>query len=83
MKLQISVARGHPRMATESYRKTLKQSEFTEEEYNFGLHLPNVSFELRTVEQLISLSFRARKIPISRICDISEDEPIEYQSDGY
>lgn len=78
----VSVVRGHPRNAADNYRKTLKQTQFDEEEYNFGLQLPNGSFMLRTVEQLISLSFRARKIPISRICDISKAETIEDQSDG-
>ncbi|KAK9283312.1 hypothetical protein L1049_011550 [Liquidambar formosana] len=55
----VSIARGHPRSAIESYKRTLKQAEFNEEEYNLGLHLPNVNFMLRTVEQLIPLSHRA------------------------
>ncbi|KAL5568605.1 hypothetical protein UlMin_025180 [Ulmus minor] len=51
----VSVARGHPRFATESYRKTLKQIEFDEEEYRKGLNLPNVRFVLRTMEQLVQV----------------------------
>uniref|UniRef100_A0A5B7AJU2 holo-[acyl-carrier-protein] synthase n=1 Tax=Davidia involucrata TaxID=16924 RepID=A0A5B7AJU2_DAVIN len=60
----VSVARGHPRNATESYKKTLRQTQFGEEEYHLGLHLPNVSFVLRTVEELIPISSRAGGIPI-------------------
>ena len=64
MDLQASIARGHPRSATLSYRKTLKGSEFNLEEYHKGLHLPNVDFVSRTVEELISvLHGEAHNIP--------------------
>ena len=64
MDLQASIARGHPRSATLSYRKTLKGSEFNLEEYHEGLHLPNVDFVSRTVEELISvLHGEAHNIP--------------------
>ncbi|XP_016649984.1 PREDICTED: L-aminoadipate-semialdehyde dehydrogenase-phosphopantetheinyl transferase-like isoform X2 [Prunus mume] len=56
----VSIARGHPRSATESYMRTLKQAEFDEEEYNAALHLPNVRFVSRTVEQLIPVSHKDR-----------------------
>ncbi|KAL6989311.1 hypothetical protein U1Q18_015059 [Sarracenia purpurea var. burkii] len=49
----VAIARGHPRFATESYKKTLKRTDFDEEQYHLGLHLPNSSFVPRTVEQLI------------------------------
>jgi 4'-phosphopantetheinyl transferase len=55
MDLQVSIARGHPRSATESYKKTLKRIEFNEEEYHMALHLPNVDFVSQTVEELISV----------------------------
>lgn len=51
----VSIARGHPRSACESFKRTLRRSEFNEEEYHLGFHLPNVDFSLRTVEQLISV----------------------------
>ncbi|CAL9005559.1 unnamed protein product [Prunus brigantina] len=56
----VSIARGHPRSATESYMRTLKQAEFDEEEYHAALHLPNVRFVSRTVEQLIPVSHKDR-----------------------
>ncbi|XP_022150582.1 L-aminoadipate-semialdehyde dehydrogenase-phosphopantetheinyl transferase-like isoform X2 [Momordica charantia] len=52
----VAVAKGHPRLATKSYRSTLMRSEFEPEEYHAGLLLPNVSFVSKTVEQLISMS---------------------------
>lgn len=52
---QVAIARGHPRLATDSYKKTLKELEFNEEDYLSGLHLPNASFVLKTVEELISI----------------------------
>uniref|UniRef100_A0A9I9D3E4 holo-[acyl-carrier-protein] synthase n=1 Tax=Cucumis melo TaxID=3656 RepID=A0A9I9D3E4_CUCME len=52
----VAVAKGHPRFATESYQMTLRRSEFDSNEYHAGLLLPNVSFEAKTVEQLISMS---------------------------
>ncbi|XP_062091762.1 uncharacterized protein LOC133797754 [Humulus lupulus] len=51
----VSVARGHPRSATESYKKTLKCTELDEEEYSKGLHLPNVDFVFLTVEEVIQI----------------------------
>ena len=50
--MQVSIARGHPRLAAESYKRTLKRVDFGEEEYQFGLHLPNASFKLLTVDGL-------------------------------
>lgn len=55
MDSQVSIARGHPRSATESYKRTLERSEFNEEEYHMGLYLPNVDFVSRSVEELISV----------------------------
>lgn len=55
----VSIARGHPRIATETYKRTLKRTEFDEEQYHLGLNLPNVSFMQRTVEQLIPVSFKS------------------------
>ncbi|XP_063950605.1 uncharacterized protein LOC108219815 isoform X3 [Daucus carota subsp. sativus] len=71
----LSVARGHPRIAAESYRKTLDKTQFDENEYKFGLNLPNSSFVLRTVEQLISIFLQSPKITrnMSRKSDNSED----------
>ncbi|GAV58383.1 ACPS domain-containing protein [Cephalotus follicularis] len=59
----VSLARGHPRLATESYKRRLKQTEFNEEEYGMGLHLPNTSFGSRTVGQLISVLCSAKEMP--------------------
>ena len=50
--MQVSIARGHPRLAAESYKRTLKRVDFGEEEYRFGLHLPNASLKLLTVDGL-------------------------------
>lgn len=50
-----SVAKGHPKSATESYKRTLRQSDFDEEDYNKGLYLPDAPFLSKTVEQLISI----------------------------
>ncbi|KAJ9684933.1 hypothetical protein PVL29_017090 [Vitis rotundifolia] len=55
----VSIARGHPRLAAESYKRTLKRVDFGDEEYHLGLHLPNASFKLQTVEQLVSVQGRA------------------------
>ena len=38
-----------------SYKKTLKQIEFDEEEYHKHLHLPNIEFVFRTVEQIVQI----------------------------
>lgn len=71
----VSIARGHPRIAAENYRKTLEKTQFDEDEYKFGLNLPNTSFVLQTVEQLISIFLRSPKITrnLSRKHDDSED----------
>ncbi|KAM5550642.1 hypothetical protein ABKV19_027139 [Rosa sericea] len=55
----VSIARGHPRSASGSYMRTLRRSEFDEKEYHAALHLPNVGFVSRTVEQLIPVSHKA------------------------
>ncbi|KAK8548334.1 hypothetical protein V6N13_054861 [Hibiscus sabdariffa] len=55
----VSIARGHPRSAVESYKRSLKRTEFDEEEYNVGLHLPNPRFAFKTVEELISVVHKA------------------------
>ncbi|PQQ20188.1 L-aminoadipate-semialdehyde dehydrogenase-phosphopantetheinyl transferase isoform X2 [Prunus yedoensis var. nudiflora] len=54
----VSIARGHPRSATESYMRTLEQADFDEEEYHAALHLPNVRFVTKIVEQLIPVSHK-------------------------
>ncbi|KAL0403553.1 UNVERIFIED_CONTAM: hypothetical protein Sradi_1996100 [Sesamum radiatum] len=51
----VSIARGHPRTAIESYKRTLKQTEFDDKEYDLGLHLPNASFKFLTVKDLVRL----------------------------
>ncbi|KAF8395620.1 hypothetical protein HHK36_019570 [Tetracentron sinense] len=55
----VSVARGHPTTAIDSYKRTLKKTEFEEEVYRSALQLPNAGFVLLTVEQLIPVSRRA------------------------
>lgn len=60
----VSIARGHPRFATETYKRTLKRTEFDDDEYHLGLHLPDGSFVLRTVEQLIPAACKTGEIPI-------------------
>ncbi|KAK3228499.1 hypothetical protein Dsin_000380 [Dipteronia sinensis] len=51
----VSVARGPPRSAAESYKRTLTQTEFHKADYNKGLYLPNAPFVSPTVEQVISI----------------------------
>ncbi|KAI7747601.1 hypothetical protein M8C21_019117 [Ambrosia artemisiifolia] len=51
---RIAVARGHPRIATDNYKKTLKQSHFDNDLYKLGFRLPNPEFVMRTVEELCS-----------------------------
>ncbi|XP_061365001.1 uncharacterized protein LOC133308399 [Gastrolobium bilobum] len=51
----VSIARGHPRSAAMSYKTTLKKVNFTEDEYNLGLHLPSLDFVKLGVEQLVSI----------------------------
>lgn len=55
-----SVAKGHPKSATESYKRTLRQSDFDEEDYNKGLYLPDAPFLSKNVEQLISIFCEAK-----------------------
>ncbi|XP_074312400.1 uncharacterized protein LOC141647926 isoform X2 [Silene latifolia] len=51
--LFVSVARGSPCMATESYKQALGQTDLDEGVYDPWLNLPNPSFSWRTVEELI------------------------------
>ncbi|KAK2968145.1 hypothetical protein RJ640_018238 [Escallonia rubra] len=60
----VAVARGHPRAATENFKKTLNQTAFDKEEYQLALHLPNPSFVLKTVEEVIPFSLRSGGFPI-------------------
>ncbi|TKY53494.1 L-aminoadipate-semialdehyde dehydrogenase-phosphopantetheinyl transferase [Spatholobus suberectus] len=55
----VSIARVHPKSAAMSYKTTLKKVDFTEDEYNLGLHLPNVDIVKLGVEQLISILQKA------------------------
>nr|XP_043633870.1 L-aminoadipate-semialdehyde dehydrogenase-phosphopantetheinyl transferase-like [Erigeron canadensis] len=52
---RVAVARGHPKMANESYKRTLKQTHFDNDLYKLGFHLANPSFVTRTVEEVCSL----------------------------
>uniref|UniRef100_A0A2P2J885 holo-[acyl-carrier-protein] synthase n=2 Tax=Rhizophora mucronata TaxID=61149 RepID=A0A2P2J885_RHIMU len=49
----VSVARGHPRSAVESYKRALSLVELDQDEYYKAIHLPEKKFVIRTVEQLI------------------------------
>ncbi|KAJ4840432.1 hypothetical protein Tsubulata_034746 [Turnera subulata] len=51
----VSVARGHPRFAAESYKGTISRAVFKPEEYHEALCLPNVGFAIRTTEQLLAV----------------------------
>ncbi|XXG52743.1 hypothetical protein AAC387_Pa03g0977 [Persea americana] len=53
-----SVAKGHPKTAVNSYKGTLQRSEFELEEYHSGLHLPNMGFTLRTVDEIVQIFVR-------------------------
>lgn len=55
----MAIARGPPISADMSYKSTLKKVDFTEDEYNIGLHLPNVDFVKLSVEQLVSVLQKA------------------------
>lgn len=57
-KHRVAVARGDPSIATESFKKTLKQTHFDQNLYKLGLHLPNPRFVMRTVEELCSILSR-------------------------
>lgn len=65
----MAVARGHPRFATESYKRTISKAEFDLEDYHKGLNLPNVAFVTRIIEQLIPVSHGEERQPEqSRTC---------------
>lgn len=49
----VSVAKGHPRTATDTYKWMLKRIEFDKGEYDASLHFPETTFILHTVEQLL------------------------------
>ncbi|XP_004514712.1 uncharacterized protein [Cicer arietinum] len=51
----VAIARGPPLSADMSYKSTLKKVDFTEDEYNIGLHLPNEDFVELSVDQLVSI----------------------------
>ncbi|PWA75101.1 4'-phosphopantetheinyl transferase superfamily [Artemisia annua] len=51
---RVAVARGHPRDATENYKKSLKQTHFDTDIYKLGFQLPNPVFVTKTVEELCS-----------------------------
>ncbi|KAK2400433.1 4'-phosphopantetheinyl transferase superfamily [Trifolium repens] len=55
----VAIARGPPKSADISYKSTLKKVEFTEDEYNIGLHLPNVDFVELSVDQLVLILQKA------------------------
>ncbi|OMO62586.1 4'-phosphopantetheinyl transferase superfamily [Corchorus olitorius] len=57
----VSVAKGHPRSATENYKRTLKQIQVSQEEYNESLLPPNARFVFRTVEELVSVIHNTKK----------------------
>lgn len=54
----VCVAKGHPRFATESYKRTLNRTDFKDDVYLSGLYLADSLFELKTVKQLIPSSSR-------------------------
>ncbi|PIA57808.1 hypothetical protein AQUCO_00500035v1 [Aquilegia coerulea] len=56
----VSVARGHPRNAVESYKRTLCVTEFEDAEYVSSSVQLATTFVLRTVQQLIPDSFKEK-----------------------
>ncbi|XP_059307748.1 uncharacterized protein LOC132059214 [Lycium ferocissimum] len=69
-----SIARGHPMYATSSYKTTLNQTRFNDEEYNLGFHLPNASFIFRKVEDLFPSNETGRAPPcLSQNCAVLKD----------
>lgn len=53
----VAIARGHPRLATTNFKKTLKQTELDDKDYQLELNLPSVQhFMIRMVEDLIPIS---------------------------
>lgn len=64
----VAVARGHPRFATENYKRAISKAEFDVEEYNKGLNLPNVAFVTRVIEQLIPVSHGEERLTEQDIC---------------
>lgn len=82
--VQVSIARGHPRTAITSYKSTLKQTKFDDKEYNVGLHLPNPSFTLLRIEDVVQLCHRAdsrTSIDISIMSCVSEDDEVGKSND--
>lgn len=81
--VQVSIARGHPRTAITSYKSTLKQTKFDDKEYNIGLHLPNPSFTLLRVEDVVQLCHRAERtsIDMSIMSCVSEDNGVAKTND--
>ncbi|KAL5067089.1 hypothetical protein RYX36_017976 [Vicia faba] len=55
----VAIARGPPKSADISYISTLKKVDFSEDEYDIGLHLPNVDFVELSVEQLVLILQKA------------------------
>lgn len=53
MKLQASIARGHPEDAVNNCKETLSNLFIKEEQLHATLEIPEEGFILRTVEQLI------------------------------
>ncbi|XP_016505912.1 uncharacterized protein LOC107823737 isoform X3 [Nicotiana tabacum] len=69
-----SIARVHPMFATSSYKRTLKRTQFNNEEYNMGLNLPNASFIFRKVEDLLPSNEEGRVAPcLSQNCALVKD----------
>ncbi|XP_009631118.1 uncharacterized protein [Nicotiana tomentosiformis] len=69
-----SIARVHPMFATSSYKRTLKRTQFNDEEYNMGLNLPNASFIFRKVEDLLPSNEEGRVAPcLSQNCALVKD----------
>lgn len=64
-------------MAIESYRRTLSQMDFGENEYNSTLHLPNPSFTIITVDELVKMCRQGHMVSIGLsnpdICDDDEE----------
>jgi 4'-phosphopantetheinyl transferase len=55
MELQASIAKGHPEDAVNSFKRTLSNLVFEEEEFYAALEIPEEVFTLQTVEQLTQL----------------------------
>ena len=55
MKLQASIAKGHPEDAVNSYKRTFSNVVVEEEELRATLEIPEEAFTILTVEQLTQL----------------------------